>query len=490
MVTRISGLASGMDIDAVVKKLMTAERVPLDKLTQQKQLMEWKRESYRESSTKIVSFLQDKLTTLSRTASMNPQKVTVTGNSDALTASASSSASGVLDISVTNLATAARSVSDSSWSEKASTELAFADGAARTVQVGGDTIDVDANETIESFVKKINDNSKTGVTALYDPKSGLSLTSKTTGSQTFNIDSQISSEFKLSLTNGTDAVLKVNGLEVKKSSNNFTINGIDITLKTAGGAATRIEATKDTDKIVENIQSFVDAYNDVLATLNGKVGEERYKKYAPLTTEQKAAMSDDEVKLWTTKAKSGMLRNDPILQDTLSEMRSAMIQGVDIGRVDANGKNKPLMMSELGITTGTYDTKGKLILDADKLRAAVEKDPDVISNFFGKQDPSTALTNKYTQQDGILAKLKKISNTSLQRMADTAGTSKVSKDLTASFITTSTMGEQLSSLDRRISDMTSRLTMIETNYYKKFTAMETAISKYNSTSSSLTGMSS
>lgn len=129
MVTRISGLASGMDIDAMVKKLMTAERVPLDKLNQQKQLMEWKRENYRESSTKVVSFLQDKLGVLSRTASMNPQKVTVTGNSDALTASASTSASGVLDISVINLATAARSVSDSSWSEKASSELAFADGA-------------------------------------------------------------------------------------------------------------------------------------------------------------------------------------------------------------------------------------------------------------------------------------------------------------------------------------------------------------------------
>ncbi|OMF42860.1 flagellar filament capping protein FliD [Paenibacillus peoriae] len=487
MVTRISGLASGMDIDSMVKKLMTAERVPLDKMNQQKQLMEWKRENYRESSTKIVSF-QDKMTTLSRTAAINPQKVTVTGNSDALSATASSLASGVLDISVTSLATAARSVSNSTWTEKASSELAFTDGAARTVQVGSSTIDVDANETIESFVKKINDNSKTGVTALYDAKSGLSLTSKTTGSQTFNIDSQISNEFKLSSTNGTDAVLKVNGLDVTKSSNNFTINGVDITLKTAGGAATRIEATKDTDKIVENIQSFVDAYNDVLATLNSKVSEERYKKYAPLTTEQKADMSDDEVKLWTTKAKSGMLRNDPILQDTLSEMRSAMIQGVDIGRVDADGNSKPLMMSELGITTGTYDTKGKLILDADKLRAAVEKDPDVISNFFGKQDPNTLLTNKYTQQDGVLAKLKKISNTSLQRMADTAGTSKVSKDLTASFLSTSTMGEQLSSLDRRISDMTSRLTMIETNYYKKFTAMETSINKYNSTSSSLTSM--
>jgi flagellar hook-associated protein 2 len=98
------------------------------------------------------------------------------------------------------------------------------------------------------------------------------------------------------------------------------------------------------------------------------------------------------------------------------------------------------------------------------------------------------LTNKYTQQDGVIAKLKKISNTSLKSMADTAGTSIVSKDLTASFLSTSTMGEQLTSLDRRISSMTSRLTMIETNYYKKFTAMETAISKYNNTSSSLTSM--
>lgn len=125
------------------------------------------------------------------------------------------------------------------------------------------------------------------MTALYDAKSGLSLTSKTTGSQAFNIDSQISSEFKLSSTNGTDAVLKVNGLDVTKSSNNFTINGVDITLKTAGGAATRIEATKDTDKIVENIQSFVDAYNDVLATLNSKVSEERYKNILRLRRNKK-----------------------------------------------------------------------------------------------------------------------------------------------------------------------------------------------------------
>lgn len=45
---RIVGLASGMDIDALVKDLMKAERIPLDKMFQQKQIFEWQRDSYRE----------------------------------------------------------------------------------------------------------------------------------------------------------------------------------------------------------------------------------------------------------------------------------------------------------------------------------------------------------------------------------------------------------------------------------------------------------
>ena len=35
MVTRIGGLASGMDIDSLVEKLMKAERMPLNKTFQQ-----------------------------------------------------------------------------------------------------------------------------------------------------------------------------------------------------------------------------------------------------------------------------------------------------------------------------------------------------------------------------------------------------------------------------------------------------------------------
>ncbi|WP_046216408.1 flagellar filament capping protein FliD [Paenibacillus wulumuqiensis] len=491
MVTRITGFSSGLDIDSIVKKLMTAEKAPLDKMNQQQQTLQWKRESYRESSTKMVSFLQNKLDTLSRTASINAQSATVTGNTDALTAKAASSASGgVMDITVNKLATASSATSSGWTSTASSTSLStlFGGTAPSSVTIGAASITIDAGETIDSFINKINNNTKTGVTAIYDEASGLSLTNKATGAQAMNVSSDVSTAFKLTSNPGVNAELTVNGLSMTKTSNNFSINGVEISLKKAGGASTHIEVVKDVDALVANVQSFVDAYNDVLSTYNNKLSEERYSKYAPLTTEQRSGMSDEEAKLWTDKAKSGMLKNDSILQETVSSMRNAMVQGVDVGNKDAQGNPLPMTMSDLGITTGGYETKGKLILDADKLRAAIDKDPDVVSKFFGTRDASTQLTNNYTQQDGIIAKLKKVGNVSLQRMAETAGTSRVSSDLTSTFIANSTIGEQLNSLDRRVSDMTARLNRLETNYYKKFTAMETAINKYNSTSSSLAGM--
>ncbi|KEF40307.1 flagellar capping protein [Schinkia azotoformans MEV2011] len=108
---RIGGLASGMDIDQIVKDLMKAERIPLDKLKQKKQTLEWQRDDYRSMNTLLLDFrtelTQMKLTTKYRARS-------VTSSNEALaTATASSAASrGSYTISnVTQLATAAYRVS-------------------------------------------------------------------------------------------------------------------------------------------------------------------------------------------------------------------------------------------------------------------------------------------------------------------------------------------------------------------------------------------
>ncbi|KRG15072.1 hypothetical protein ACA30_07780 [Virgibacillus soli] len=91
---RIAGLASGMDIDSIVKDLMRAESIPLDKLKQKKQILEWQRDDYRALNTELLSF-RDKLAQLklttnyrSRTvSSSNEQFVTATVSSGAAQAS-------------------------------------------------------------------------------------------------------------------------------------------------------------------------------------------------------------------------------------------------------------------------------------------------------------------------------------------------------------------------------------------------------------------
>ncbi|MWV46612.1 flagellar filament capping protein FliD [Paenibacillus sp. HJL G12] len=486
---RITGLASGLDIDSMVKQLMKAERVPLDKLNQQKQQTEWKRDGYRQVSTKLVS-LNDKLTNLNYSSSVNAKKATVTGASNVITANATGAASdSVLNITVNNLATASNVVSSGVTVPNPSTTKisSIYGGTDTSITIGSSTISFSPDDTIDSLINKINSDRTAGVTAVYDASSGkISLTSKETGKKdiTFSGD-LLTNVFGLKqadVKQGVDASVTINGITTTQSSNSFTINGVEITLNgvTPSGQSSQVEVTQDIDKMVDTIKAFIDSYNETLALMNQKTGEERYRKFAPLTTEQKADMKDDEIKLWQEKAQSGMLKDDSILNKTISDMRSALISDV----VLPNGQK--INITEFGITTGTYSEKGKLVLDEKKLRAALEKNPEGASALFGQTDATATVSSN--SKDGIFNRVKKITSVSLQSISDRAGTSRYSSDLTTAFLPKSEMGDQLKNLDDRIDAMNDRLTLIENRYYKQFTAMETAMNKYNSVSSSLTSM--
>ena len=85
---RIGGLASGMDIDSIVGDLMRAERMPLNKLKQKKQLIEWRRDDYRSMNNLFLDFRKE-LTTMKlsstfrvrTTSSTDDTRVTATANS-------------------------------------------------------------------------------------------------------------------------------------------------------------------------------------------------------------------------------------------------------------------------------------------------------------------------------------------------------------------------------------------------------------------------
>ncbi|MCM3574102.1 flagellar filament capping protein FliD [Mesobacillus subterraneus] len=87
---RIGGLASGMDIDSIVADLMKAERMPVNKLKQKKQVLEWRRDDYRTMNNLFLDFRKE-LTTMKlsstfrvrTTSSTNDSRVSATANSSA-----------------------------------------------------------------------------------------------------------------------------------------------------------------------------------------------------------------------------------------------------------------------------------------------------------------------------------------------------------------------------------------------------------------------
>ncbi|NUU60927.1 flagellar filament capping protein FliD [Paenibacillus agri] len=503
---RISGLASGMDIDSMVKQLMTAAKVPLDKLNQQKQQLEWKREGYRTISTTLVSF-NEKLSTFNKSDAINSKKATVTGASNVTATATGAATNSVFNIRVNSLAKATSIASNdykdvdgnpTGTSKNAGISSsqpisAIYSGNETSITIGSGvsgetaaTITFSPTDTIDSVINKINNNKDAGVTAVYDSTTGrMSITRKETGNKDIVLTGALFNEgFEFNapkVTQGQNASVEINGITTTQSSNRFTINGVEIALNgtTPTGQTSQIEVSQDVDKMMSTIKSFVESYNATIATLNQKTSEERFRKFLPLSTEQRAAMKEDEITLWETKAKSGMLSGDSIINKALTDMRMAMI-----GNVTINGKE--MNITQIGITTSNYSEKGKLILDETKLRNALESNPEDVYALLGQSDTSTK--TGFTATDGLLSRLKKIDNIALTSMYEKAGTSKISSDLTTPFIVSSQMGDQLRNFESRITDLNRRLTMQETQYYKQFTAMEKAMNKFNSTSSGLNSM--
>ena len=129
---------------------------------------------------------------------------------------------------------------------------------------------------------------------------------------------------------GTNASVFVDGLEYKDiDSNNLTVKGVtynfaNVTEKTTA----TVTVEQDVDKIVDNVKSFVESYNTLLDDLYKMYRETPNSSYAPLTDAQKNEMTEDQIKKWEEKAKSGMLYHDNTLRKIIDNMRSAITNSI------------------------------------------------------------------------------------------------------------------------------------------------------------------
>ncbi|PYF07629.1 flagellar hook-associated protein 2 [Ureibacillus chungkukjangi] len=537
---RIGGLASGMDIDTLVEKLMVAERAPLDKLEQKKQTYEWQRDAYRDVNTKLQTFdtyIADNLIL----KSLNTKTAT-SSNSDLVSVTATSAASGTLSIEgVSQLATAARKVgqsvtNNSGISASGTTKISDLNGStftgtteqsilikaitkSGTMATEATEIKFKATDTIDDVLKKIN-SSGAGVTAFFE-NGKLSLTATNTGalkdgsaeiqlvsSQTkdgntvtatgnelfgiLGVTGSDSSNPNNLVDGGQNAILRINGIDIERSSNTFTLNGYSITLKdtfnsnvtnpteaTVGKAVT-LNSTTNVDEIITKIKDFVNTYNGLITDLKKLTSETKNRDYAPLTSLQRKEMEEKEIELWEKQAKSGLLKGDSVIQNGLSSMRSLIYQS---NPAITNTKFNTLY--NVGITTSKdYLSGGTLEIDEDKLRAALQEDSDSVTKLFSFSDgkeKDTVIVNGVTKEvdtRGFLQKLRGEMTKVKVNIEAKAGRASMNESQY-------TLGKFLRDVNSSIDTWETKLTSIESRYWKQFTAMETMINKANSQSTSL-----
>ena len=271
---------------------------------------------------------------------------------------------------------------------------------------------------------------------------------------------------------GQNAVLSVNGTEIVRNSNNFTIDGLNIELlqefNKTGDVTQKIDVntTRNTEQIYKGIESFVTEYNKLVEKLNGLIDAPAdYKQYPPLTAEQKKEMSEKEIELWEEKAKSGLVRKDDIISGLLSDMRMSLYQKPD---------SASMALYEIGITTSTnWKDKGQLVIsDPEAFKFALASNPEQVQELFTNAENGLA-----KQLNNIIDKTAKASSGSPGSLVALAGIKG------AQFDKTSSLDKQLKSIDDRISNLKKTYEKEHARYWKQFNAMEKMVASMNQQSS-------
>ncbi|KUO52788.1 MAG: hypothetical protein APF76_02310 [Desulfitibacter sp. BRH_c19] len=505
---RIGGLASGFDTNQMVMDLMKAERMPMERLLQQRQVLEWQQEGYRELNQKLFS-MRDKVFDVRLESTFNSKNASSSNTSAIGVTATGIAAEGTYNLEVTQLAKGAFKTSTADLAsyqiadgktkmtlkEQFSTDLwgtlSPGEGDTGAFNINGVDFEFDiSDDTIYDIVNRINAQSgETGVRANYD--SGVSrffLSTTSTGA-----DAKIDISGTMSSTNGAillgshglklgnadnvstgqDAVFNFNGTELTKSLNIFSLDGLNFNLMSEGSSTVTVSA--DIDAIVNKIKEFVDEYNSLIENINSKLAEKRYRDFHPLSKEEKEQMSDEEIELWEKKAQSGLFRGESALMNFTSSMRiaiSSLVENID---------TKYNSLSQIGISTSSWtgedgklidaklrDEGGKLHIDEAKLRSALSDDIEGIKRLFtnSSEDPKEAGIAR-SLYDQAVAVTKII-------------TVRAGRDSTLQAIDDSFIGRRLKNINTSINSWEDRLIRIEERYWSQFTRMEQVLNKmYN-----------
>lgn len=275
---------------------------------------------------------------------------------------------------------------------------------------------------------------------------------------------------------GTDSKITLNGIEYTSSLNTYSINGLSITAQQATGEgdtnAISITTATDTQGIYDKIKDFLTQYNALVNEMTSLYNADTAKGYEPLTDEEKDALSETEVEKWEEKIKASLLRRDDSLESVLNAMTTSMSRGYEI-----NGKK--YYLSSFGIKTLGYFNAP----ENQQYAYHIDGDEDDASTS-GNTDKLMAMIN--SDPDTVVSFLQQLTSDLYNAVGDKMKSTTLSSTYTV--YNDKEMASEYSDYTDIIKKWEEKLAAQEDYYYNKFSAMETALSKLNSQTSSLSSM--
>jgi flagellar capping protein FliD len=364
---------------------------------------------------------------------------------------------------------------------------------------------IDADDSIEDVIEKLNTSTafkNEGVTASFDELTGKlvmndSKTGKSLDYRLFSGDGDPDDfstieydvpEFGSSYTRGQDAIMDVtiNGKrfeDLTRTSNSFDIDGLTVNVKgefetKEGEDPVTFESTTDADTIVEAIKSFVDDYNEMITELKGayttQPAEKNKQRYEPLTAEQEEGMTESEIKAYNEKAKQGILFADSTLSSMYSKLLSTITPGGSDGQI----------LREIGIGTAYENGLTTISLDEDKLRNALESDPDKVKTAFAKTKEGGAAT------DGLMQNMQNTLNAYVRTTGEPKGVliTRAGSVKAPTSLNNNSLKTQIDNIENQISRWENKMSDQIDRYTKQFTRLEQLIAEMNSQASAMGGL--
>ncbi|SHE57568.1 flagellar filament capping protein FliD [Clostridium fallax] len=505
---RITGMATGMDTDNMVKQMLSRDRARVDKVKQDEQALKWKQEAYVDI-TKDLKELNDYFDITNPNGLFKSENYSGfkcnSSDENSVTAKAfGGAAKGKYKVEVNQLATGAKAeitLNSSSISNLSSSTKLKDLGITKTdltlkIKDKEFNIKIDTSKDIEDLVSKIK-YAKNGDTILgnlvdvhFSELTGkLTIETKETGENAkLEITNDIFNGTKLE--QGKNAEFKITPPGEKKAytktsyKNTLLVDNISFTANEVTTSEVSINVIPDATDQVKKFKGFIDKYNSILDKINDKLSEKKEYKFKPLTEEQKKEMKEDEIKNWEEKAKKGLVKGDMQLSTLMSSIRGAFYKSVE---------GAGLTLTDIGISTsGNYRDRGKLELDENKFKEALETRGDQVQKLFTAYDKpfqydktksqkeNNDMLKSHNEKIGIFTQIKEQLETAIGKdgfLIKKAGYKNTR------WITNNDLSKKIQDKAKLIRELEAKIFTKQEQLYKKFAILEKNMNNMNSQSS-------